>query len=61
MSNNHIRRQGIIVGTGRAGTELHFGAYHTAGADIVAFVDIDLERANLAAAKCGVRNAVLKP
>ena len=57
MSHNHIRRQGIIVGTGRAGTELHFGAFQTAGADVIGFVDIDLERANLAAAKCGVRNA----
>jgi predicted dehydrogenase len=48
---------GIIVGTGRAGTELHFGAFLSAGADIAAFVDIDLERARMAAAKCGVPKA----
>ena len=52
-----MKSRGVIVGTGRAGTQLHFGAFHTAGAEIVAFVDIDKERANSAAATCGVRSA----
>ena len=51
------RRRGIIAGTGRAGTQLHLGAFREAGAEIVAFVDLEAERAKSAAATCGVRGA----
>jgi predicted dehydrogenase len=43
--------KGIICGTGRAGTYLHFGALTNAGAQILAFVDIDAESAQRAAAR----------
>lgn len=46
--------RGIIVGTGRAGTFLQRGAFLAAGAEIVAFVDIDQERARKAAEEYAV-------
>jgi predicted dehydrogenase len=47
-------RRGIIVGTGRAGTFLHFGALKAAGAEILAFVDVNLEKAQQASKSLGV-------
>lgn len=49
--------QGIIVGTGRAGTELHFGALTVAGADIVAFVDSDPDKVRQTAKRLRVPGA----
>jgi predicted dehydrogenase len=46
--------RGIIVGAGRAGTDLHFGAFRNAGAEIRAFVDVVRERAEDASRECGV-------
>jgi predicted dehydrogenase len=43
--------RGIIVGTGRAGTFLQRGAFMAAGAEIAAFVDVDLAKARQAAAE----------
>lgn len=48
--------KGIIVGTGRAGTYLHFGAHYYAGTSIEAFVDINLDFAKKAALTHGVAN-----
>lgn len=49
--------KGIIVGTGRAGTYLQFGAFKLHGADIVAFVDSNLNVAREAARKFKVQNS----
>jgi len=46
--------RGIIVGAGRAGTYLHFGAHRAAGAEICAFVDQQLPLAQAAAKRLGV-------
>ncbi len=48
--------RGIICGTGRAGTYLHYGALKAAGAEIVAFVDISEEMAKKACEQYGVKN-----
>jgi predicted dehydrogenase len=48
--------KGIICGTGRAGTYLHFGAFKAAGAEIVAFVDINEKAAEDAAVLYGINN-----
>jgi predicted dehydrogenase len=37
--------KGIIVGTGRAGTYLHLGAHLSAGVEILAFIDSDIDKA----------------
>jgi len=48
--------RGIICGTGRAGTYLHYGALKAAGAEIVAFVDINEEMAKNSSKQYGVKN-----
>lgn len=50
---------GIIVGAGRAGTYLQRGAFLSAGADIIAYVDIDAEQARKAAEDYGVPHSYL--
>ncbi|NUQ00217.1 MAG: Gfo/Idh/MocA family oxidoreductase [Armatimonadetes bacterium] len=46
--------KGIIVGAGRAGTHLHYGAHLAAGNEIVAYVDQQLPLAEEAATRFGV-------
>lgn len=48
--------KGIICGTGRAGTFLHFGALKSNGAEIIAFVDPDINKAKEAAYLYDVKN-----
>lgn len=48
--------RGIICGTGRAGTYLHYGALKAAGAEILAFVDINEEIAKKVSKQYGVKN-----
>ena len=50
-----MKPKGIICGTGRAGTFLHFGAHIAAGAEIIAFVDNNEENARLASYKYNVK------
>ena len=50
-------KNGMICGTGRAGTFLHYGAHINANAKIVAFVDINLEAAKTACTKYNVDGA----
>lgn len=49
--------RGVIVGAGHAGTNLHFGALTVNGAEIVAFVDSNLEGAQAQAKRLRVPNA----
>ncbi|QSZ41227.1 hypothetical protein GJV85_03560 [Sulfurimonas aquatica] len=48
--------RGIICGAGSTGTHLHYGALIAAGADIVAFVDINEEMAKKASKQYGLNS-----
>jgi|Deesub1362A_J573_1020465.scaffolds.fasta_scaffold01062_1 predicted dehydrogenase len=48
--------KGIIVGAGRAGQDLHYGAFKVAGAEILAFVDPNLDAAKKAAERFNLKN-----
>lgn len=54
QTNAKRKLRGVIVGTGRAGTDLHYGAFASVGAEIQAFVDVDAAKARAAAESCKV-------